>query len=539
MQSRVPDCNTFITSLASVVIQPVFARLSARMGGFVMKLPLTSVAVGSLLLLTGAAPDAPATKSWLQFNAATQTTDLTASNVRGLKLFRRFPLSEVADTTPLYVGGARLADGSTNDVLIVETKTGRVIAMDAEGGAELWSTTPPKGPRWTTSTPAVDPNHLYVYAYCLDGYIHKYAIADGSEITGDGWPELVTLKGAVEKGSSALSIATAGDGVTYLYATIAAYPEPGDDGDYQGHLVTINLATGAQNVFNGGCSDKQFHFVENGNETNDCGHTQGGIWGRAGAVYDRATDRVFITTGNGIYDADRGGYNWASTIVALRPDGSSDGGTPLDSYTPTEYEYLNVEDLDLSSASVAIIPSGAKQNLPPLGVQGGKDQLLRLVDLSNLSGQSGPRHLGGELDTAQIPQGGNIVMHPATWLQPSTQTAWIFVTNFRGIAAFTVDRTSEPPQLVQRWWRKEASSSAIVVNNVLYYAGSSGMQAVNPVTGDVLWQDRQIANVHWQSPTVINGNVYILDEGGYLAIYKRRVPNGRKESSSFDVLPPP
>jgi hypothetical protein len=27
-------------------------------------------------------------------------------------------------------------------------------------------------------------------------------------------------------------------------------------------------------------------------------------------VYDSVTDRIFLTTGNGAYDADRGGYNW-------------------------------------------------------------------------------------------------------------------------------------------------------------------------------------------------------------------------------------
>jgi hypothetical protein len=311
--------------------------------------------------------------------------------------------------------------------------------------------------------------------------VHKYAIANGAEVRGGGWPQLITLKGNVEKGSSALSLAKARNGRTYLYMTTAAYPEPGDDGDYQGHLVAIDLASGRQRIFNAGCSDKEMHFVENGDASNDCGLTQGGIWGRAGAVYDAVTDRLFITVGNGVYDADQGGYNWGSSVVALRPDGSSDGGTPLDSYTPTNYPLLNALDLDLSSASVALLPVGRDRRR--LGVQGGKDSLLRLLDLANLSGKGGPRHVGGELDTIEIPQRGHIVTHPATWLEPSTRVPWIFVGNFSGIAAFTVDSRTSPPTLVQQWWREESASSPVVVNGVLYYAGSAGMQAVEPTTG--------------------------------------------------------
>src|SRR5213079_584258 len=122
------------------------------------------------------------------------------------------------------------------DLVIVETTVGRVVAYDAHSGEMAWHTEPPAGPRWTTSAPAIDPRTRYVFAYCLDGFIHRYGIGDGEEITGDGWPVLLTKKGGVEKGSSNIIIATARDQHTYLYMSIAAYPEPGDDGDYQGHM---------------------------------------------------------------------------------------------------------------------------------------------------------------------------------------------------------------------------------------------------------------------------------------------------------------
>jgi hypothetical protein len=509
-----------------------------------MRFPLAALAISSLLLPTGVSGDDrvdpgttfPAThrgtgrrliladvgESWTQFNAPPEGTPrqvLGAGNVAFLNMLWRIALPEVVDGAPVYVSDAELPNGATRDLVIVATTAGRLVAIDGRSGSEVWETEPPAGPRWTTSSPAVDPNREFVYAYALDGYVHKYRIADGSEVTGGGWPELVTLKGSVEKGSSPLTIATAKNGTSYLYMTVAAYPEPGDDGDYQGHLVTVNLRTGEQKIFNAGCSDKLFHFVENGNESNDCGHTQGGIWGRAGAVYDSVTDRVFVTTGNGVYDADHGGYNWGSSVVALRPDGSLDRGTPLDTYTPSDYERLNVLDLDLSSASVALLPMTGTRTLPRLGVQAGKDSLLRLLDLSDLSGKGGPRHLGGELDTIAVPQGGHLVMHPATWYDATTKTIWVFVGNFHGISAFTIDTSAATPQFVQQWSREETATSPVVVNNVLYYAGSAGMQAVRPTTGSVLWRDANIAHVHWQSPIVVNGTIFIADGAGYLTAY--------------------
>lgn len=505
-----------VAALSSLVLLTAVSENDPLAPG--VSYPRVNRGIGRLLIANDAG------ESWTQFNAQPEggtRVVLGRANVARLNVFWRVPLPEATDGAPVYVNDAELAGGNTRDLVIVSTKLGRVVAVDARTGFIQWQTERPAGPRWTTSTPAVDPNRKFVYAYALDGYVHKYSIADGDEVTGGGWPELITLKGNVEKGSSAITIAKSRSGATYLYMTIAAYPEPGDDGDYQGHVVAVNLETGEQKVFNAGCSDKTIHFVEGGDDSNDCGHTQGGIWGRAGAVYDSVTDRVFVTTGNGEYDGAR---NWGNSVVALNPDGSTTGGKPADSYTPTDYARLNVLDLDLSSASIAILPNTGNRSLPRLGIQGGKDSMLRLLDLSNLSGAGAPGHLGGELDIVPVPQGGHLVMHPATWFDTTTRTTWVFVANFHGIAAFMLDTSSGAPELRQEWWRADAATSPVVVNNVLYYAGAKGMTAADPTTGAILWRDSSIANVHWQSPIVVNGMIYIADEAGYLAAYSTLPP---------------
>src|SRR5437867_7427451 len=268
--------------------------------------------------------------NWLQFDGRRSPhATINAKNVGSLKMLWRASLPETADGSPVYIGSVPTKT-RIRDIVIVNTIAGRLVAVDANSGVRIWQTEAPSGPRWTTSSPAVDPIRMVVYGYGLDGYVHRYDVRSGQEMTGPGWPALVTLKGDVEKGSSNISSATAKNGHTYVYMTASAYPDPGDAGDYQGHLVAIDVESGEQHVFNALCSDRDMHFTERGDES-DCASLQAGIWARAGAVYDAQLDRIFVTTGNGSYDAQLGGYNWGTSVIALRPDGTTDRGTPLDS----------------------------------------------------------------------------------------------------------------------------------------------------------------------------------------------------------------
>ncbi len=455
---------------------------------------------------------------WLQFDSGHRPLSvITTQNVGLLTTVWRTALPEPADGSPVYVSGVlpRLPE---RDFLIVSTIAGRLFAVDASTGIRMWQTTPPVGPRWTTSSPAVDPTHSYVYAYTLDGYVHRYNIRNGGEVTGPGWPALITLKGEVEKGSSNISIATAANGHTYLYMTTAGYPDPGDDGDYQGHLVTIDLDSGEQHVFNALCSDRDTHFTDRGDRS-DCSSVQAGIWARAGAVYDRQTNRVFITTGNGGYNAHLGGFNWGTSVVALRPDGTTDGGTPIDSYTPEDFQKLTDEDLDLSSTTIEALPSTHK-GWPRLGVQSGKDGKLRLLNLENLSGQGGPRHIGGEIQILDLPQRNTVLTQPTAWID-SARRIWLFVSNNHGITAYQlVADADDNPQLVQKWASANIhGTTPVIVNGIIYLASPHQLTALRASTGAVLWRDKSIGDIHWQSPIIVNDRVYIADNPGYITAY--------------------
>jgi outer membrane protein assembly factor BamB len=453
---------------------------------------------------------------WLQFDGRDPVSLITPQNVNRLYVAWRSALPDPADGSPVLVSDVATKTGF-RDLLVVNTMGGRVVALDANSGIRVWQTPAPPGPRWTTSSPAVDPTHTYVFGYALDGYVHRYDLKTGQEIIGPGWPALITTKGDVEKGSSNISIATARSGRTYLYMTIAAYPDPGDDGDYQGHLVTVDIESGEQHVFNALCSDRDMHFTDRGDAT-DCSSLQAGIWARAGAVYDAETDRIFVTTGNGSYDAHQGGYDWGTSVVALRPDGTTDGGTPLDSYTPENFQELTDQDLDLSSTTIEFLPT-TRKNWPRLGVQSGKDGRLRLLDVSDLSRQGGPRHIGGELQILDLPQGQYVLTQPTAWVDGARRT-WVFVANNHGTTAYQLGPNEDgDPQLVQRWTSSTRGTTPIVVNGVIYLAGPHQLVAVRATTGEVLWQDKTVGDIHWQSPIVVHDTIYLEDNGGYVTAY--------------------
>jgi hypothetical protein len=359
---------------------------------------------------------------------------------------------------------------------------------------------------------------MFVYSYGLDGYVHKYAVGDGTEIKAGGWPEITTLKGYDEKGSSALSIATAANGVSYLYVAQAGYP--GDQGDYQGHITTINLADGTQTVFNTLCSNQAVHFGDSrlpSSSGPDCyPETMGAIWARPGVVYDPYHNRILMSTGNGTFQPSS--FLWGDSVFSLNPDGTGSSGNPLDSYTPSDYQSLQDKDWDLGSTAPAILPVNSSK-YPHLAVQGGKDGLLRLLNLDQLSQQAGVGHTGGEVFTMAVPMGGGILTQPAVWINPADSSIWVFVSNGSGLAGLQLTISpSGDPSLVTRW-TSSGGTSPLIANGVLFIARSGFIRALNAADGSLLWSDNHIGSIHWESPVVVNGVLYISDQNGNLTAF--------------------
>jgi hypothetical protein len=471
---------------------------------------------------------------WLQFNGDASHSGsnilenkISVRNVGQLQKLYQVTLPGIADGAPVYLSNVYTANG-VRDLIFVTTRPGHIAALDAHTGALVWSKQ--HGPGgclinnnqslnescYTTSSPAIDPNRKFVYSYGLDGNVHKYAVGDGTEVLTGGWPELTTLKGYDEKGSSALSIVTTTNGTSYLYVAHAGYP--GDQGNYQGHITIINLTDGTQKVFNTLCSNQTVHFVDSRTTTGpDCyPNSTAAIWARPGVVFDPYHDRILMSTGNGTFQPAN--HLWGDSVISLNPDGSGSGGNPLDSYTPENYQYLQDTDLDLGSTAPAILPP-VSGKYPHLAIQGGKDGVLRLINLDLLSGQSGVGHTGGEIFSMAAPAGGYILTQPAVWINPADSNIWIFVSNSSGLVGLqlTVSTVGDPSLTLK--WTSSGGTSPLIANGVLFIARNGLVTALNATDGSLLWSDSSIGSIHWESPIVANGMLFITDQNGNITAY--------------------
>jgi hypothetical protein len=252
--------------------------------------------------------------------------------------------------------------------------------------------------------------------------------------------------------------------------------------------------------------------------TNYCSAVHAGIWARAGVVVDPTTDRIFIATGDGRWD---GLANWGDSVLALSPDGQ----TLLDSYTPSNQLGLDQNDTDFGSSAPALLPEQPTSAASTLAVQGSKDGKLRLLNRRDLSGRGRLGQLGGELQVLDSPKGCEVRTTPVVWTALDG-SVWVFVADDCALAGYTFATDSRgQSRLIQRWLDSPGGSSPLLANGVLYLARGQAVEARDPASGRILWSSGQLgakgalSPVHWQSPIVIAGHVYVGDATGKLIAF--------------------
>jgi hypothetical protein len=167
-----------------------------------------------------------------------------------------------------------------------------------------------------------------------------------------------------------------------------------------------------------------------------------------------------------------------------------------------------------------------------LALQGGKDGCARLLNLDNLSSSAtpGPGHVGGELQATNLPgvvndcgTGKNhstFKTQTAVWINPADNSTWAFIGHNAGIVGYQLTLgPGNVPQLTVRWSSANSGTSPVIANNMLYYASNDIVRALDPVTGTLLWS-AAIGAIHWQSPIVANGRLYIIDNTSKLWAYQ-------------------
>jgi hypothetical protein len=104
----------------------------------------------------------------------------------------------------------------------------------------------------------------------------------------------------------------------------------------------------------------------------------GGIWMNGDGGAADAAGNLYFITGNGQFDANTGGNDYGDSFVKV---GAT--GTVLDYFAPSVQSSLDVNDLDLGSGGVLLLPDQPGAH-PHEMVSAGKNGTIYLVDRENM-----------------------------------------------------------------------------------------------------------------------------------------------------------
>ncbi len=345
-------------------------------------------------------------------------TTLNTSNVAVSTFGRLFNLAvdERIYAQPLYVPNVAIPNGGTHNVLYVATMNDTLYAFDADTrGAALWSvnlaslfdtTAPiwanfsfgnydPPGHLGILSTPVIDPatHIMYVVACTLENStlayrLHAIDITTGSEPYGPG--VLITGSyGGIMLGTPYLvqrmSLVLSGNQVVFGFAAM----ENEQPLNYVGWVLAYDKQTLQQSgVF----------------ATEITGNLQGGVWqsGRPPAV--DGSGYVYVFTGNTTAGGWNGTTDLSESVLKLDP---TNGLALVDWFTAGNWQYLDDNDLDLSSSGPMLIPGTS------LLTGGGKTGDLYVLDTASLGHWSA--NDSQVVQSENITAGGEIHGGPVYW----------------------------------------------------------------------------------------------------------------------------
>ena len=307
---------------------------------------------------------------------------------------------------PLLVYGLDMPGIGPRNVALVATEHNSVYAFDADGKtfAPLWHTTfltgPDVGPVpqsdtggtispeiGITSTPVIDPDRLTLYAvaYSKESGEYKYRLHALDLRTGaerKGGP--VTIAGFVHgSGYGSRDGGLQFDAKIQLqraallldHGTIyIAFASHADLGPFHGWLFAYDALSLRQKAVWVSTPDG----------------LQGGIWQSGAGPAADPSGAVYLGIGNGTFDGDQGGRNYANSVVKMRMDG--DNFLLGDYFTPFNYAELQRNDTDLGSGGPVLLPGQHSTLLTTVGKEG----RIYLLDADHM-GQLAP-------DDRQIPQ---------------------------------------------------------------------------------------------------------------------------------------
>jgi Chitobiase/beta-hexosaminidase C-terminal domain/Legume lectin domain len=345
----------------------------------------------------------------------TNETALNPSNVNANSFGKLFalPVDSTVYAQPLYVPGLKMSDGLVHNVLFAATENDSIYAFDADsnGGVNanpIWrvsllttaygaasgatavpwqdSGSPDVSPTiGITGTPAIDPatNTMFVVTSTKENGLYFSRLHALNIITGKEQPNspvnITATVAGTGNGSSGgqLSFSALWENQRpaldfyngYVYIGYAAH---GDNGPWHGWLFAYNATTLKQTA--------ALCLSPNG--------VGAGIWAAgAGLPIDTTVSggRMFAVTGNGTRSTAPpfSGSAYGESVVAF----SLANGqiTPVDEFTPFNFQILNDHDWDQGSGGLLMPPDQQGAN-PHLLITAGKEGRILVLNRDNLGG---------------------------------------------------------------------------------------------------------------------------------------------------------
>jgi hypothetical protein len=377
-----------------------------------------------VLVLTAAT----VTSAWAQANVLTQHNDnrrtganlqettLTVANVKQKfgKLWTLFADGQIV-AQPLYVSGLKVDGKGTFNAVIVSTMHNTIYVYNADKkptlpqsqdaliwaqwlgepqpenfGFDSWNTNFPE--YGIVSTPVINDARTIMYVVSWHknngGEFRLHAIdLTKAPLPGPGFPPIDYREKIKPVPVIAASVPNPGSGQITL------------DTSQQKQRAALLLNNGV--LYIGFSSNREIQGTLHGwllaydattlqqkavwNVTPTSGN--GGIWQAGSGAAADAFGNVYLMTGNGKFDADKGGPNYSDSFVKLKLEGPT--LAVKDYFTPCNQALLdkkcNTEarcDLDLGSAGPLLVPGTAPGS--DLLIGGGKDGNIYVVDTAKM-----------------------------------------------------------------------------------------------------------------------------------------------------------
>jgi hypothetical protein len=392
-----------------IALQQDFHR---RARGYAVSLLSCCVALTSLAA-TASAVQAPIlthhsnTARTGTYSAETLLTPANINSKRFGKLYS-YPMDGYVAAQPLYVPGVAIPGIGVRNVLYVATMHDSVYALDADrNGPPLWQASFLDPANGVTTVPIAEQGCPNVTRFTEGGILATpvidttanaiYFTVKTKEVAGSSTNYVFRLHaldlttGAEKAGSPVLISSTAlGPFSPKQYQqrpglaisngnVIVAFGSNGCDFNAQGWVFAFDATT----------LEQQAVFQTQPNQPYGASVWQAGF---GLAVDDDGF--IYFSTANGTFDANLGGPNYGDSIIKLRLNRA--GFSVRDYFTPFDQQAMQLNDLDLGSGGVVVLPDQPAPHAHLL-VTAGKGGTIYLLDRDNLGGYNG-------VDDSQIVQ---------------------------------------------------------------------------------------------------------------------------------------